>query len=80
MTTRSIFCQIPNLTQWSRPLSPDLKMPREETVAQNYCRQKRAGKAAFSPLRSTRGRKALQSLQQFRERCFEGRGDFAEGA
>jgi len=26
------------------------------------------------------GRTALQSLQQFRERCFEGRGDLAQGA
>ena len=49
------------------------------TKAQDYA-GKRSDKAAFSPLRSTRGRKALQSLQQFRERCFEGRGNLAEGA
>ena len=41
---------------------------------------KRSGKAAFSLLRPTWGRTALQSLQQFRERCLQSRGDFAEGA
>ena len=55
-------------------------MPSAQIVAQNYSCRKRSGKAAYSPLRLTWDRTALQSLQQFRERCLQSRGDFAEGA
>ena len=39
---------------------------------------KQAQQGRSQPLGGSRGPVALQSLQQFRKRCFEGRGDLAE--
>ena len=62
-----------------QPLCEARAFEKFATKAQDYA-GKKSGKAAFCPLRLTWSRKALQSLQQFRERCLQSRGDFAEGA